>query len=99
MIGSRTFWLISTALLAFAIVANILFRTFVTFGFIGDLLFYGTIAGFLGFLLRQRWGWLLTVLVQFAILTSYIFPTFFPLEFSLQLIGLGVLYLSRQEFT
>jgi len=98
MIGSRTFWLISAALLAFTIVANILFRTFIAFGLIGDLLFYGTIAGFLDFLLRQRWGWLLTMLVQFAFLTGYIFPAFFPLEFSLQLIGLGVLYMAKDEF-
>ncbi|MFH1391859.1 MAG: hypothetical protein ABIH20_06110 [Candidatus Diapherotrites archaeon] len=99
MLSARLFWLLSLALLGFSLVVEFTVRRFVAFGFIGDILFYGAIIGFLGFMLRQRWGYLLVLIVQILYLVTFVFPQVLIFETIAQVIGIGILFMSKSYFS
>ncbi|MDO8633916.1 MAG: hypothetical protein Q7K34_01345 [archaeon] len=96
--SSKVFWLISLALLSVSILIEFTLRRFLSFGFIGDLLLYAGVVSFFGFLLRKKWGWTVTMLVQMGYLATFLFPSILVFEFVTQFVGIVIIYLSRPEF-
>lgn len=98
MLSARAFWLVSLFLLGFTTVFNLFINKIFPFGFFGEILLYAQFAGFLGFLLRKRWGYLASVLIQLVFLVGFVFPEMRIIEAVLQGTGIFILYLSRPYF-
>jgi len=98
MFSSRLFWLISLLLIGYATVTGFTIRAFLPFGVLGDILLYGEAIGFLGFLLRQKWGYLLSLAIQIIFLTTYLFPNVLIFETVFQGIGLVIIFMAKPYF-
>ena len=98
MLSPRLFWLISLLLIGYATVVGFTIRAFLPLGILGDILLYGEAIGFLGFLLRQKWGYVLSLAIQMIFLATYIFPTILLFEVVFQAIGIGIIFLENPYF-
>ncbi len=98
MFSSRLFWLISLLLIGYATITGFALRAFLPLGILGDILLYGEAIGFLGFLLRQKWGYLLSLAIQIIFLTTYLFPNVLIFETVFQGVGLVILFMAKPYF-
>ncbi|MBU1940116.1 hypothetical protein KKH30_05115 [Candidatus Micrarchaeota archaeon] len=98
MLGARNFWFISLGLIALTIILNLFIRKIFGLGIIGDLLLYAQIIGFIGFLMRQKWGYFLTIAIQGIYLVLLVFPQLMIFDAVFQFLGVFMIYLSRGHF-
>ena len=98
MLSPRLFWLISLFLIGYSTIVGFTLKIFLPLGILGALLLYGSVIGFIGFLLGQKWGYALTLVIQLIFLAAYIFPSILVIEFVLQAIGIGIIFMAKPYF-
>ena len=98
MLSPRLFWLISLFLVGYSTIVGFTLKIFLPLGILGDLLLYGSAIGFIGFLLRRKWGYVLTIAIQLIFLATYVFPNTLMIELTLQSIGIGIIFMAKPYF-
>ena len=102
MSSARIFWMLSVVALALTILFNfVISKVFASAllisGLFGDILFYGMIIGLLGFILRKKWGFIITLLIQLILLFVLFFSNM-QIDAVFQAVALLIIYLSRDYF-